>query len=180
MSRSPDPGRVNSPVAFDTTQPSDRKTSTMKDGASTHDEGSGASDGPNHFQPATPTRRVPPSAPRPAAASTAPSRGLAERSWLTRLKLWYSTTSTSGGTTAAYDTPSLPTSSTGARPGTMISSDSSNRGSYPVRYDRFAKCSRSAYTTSASSPAAAAAATVAASRAWYVGRGIEGCADGSS
>ncbi|HLK73201.1 MAG TPA: hypothetical protein VKU77_06090 [Streptosporangiaceae bacterium] len=74
----------------------------------------------------------------------------------------------------------MPTSSTGARPGTMISSASSNRGSYPVRYDRFAKCSRSAYTTSASSPAATAPATAAASRASYVATGTEGGTEGSS
>src|SRR5579863_145062 len=176
----PDPGAVNNPVALTTTQPSDRSMSTMNDGASTHNAGSDASAAENHFQPATPTCRTPPSAPRPAAARIAPSRGLTERSWLTRLNPWYSTTSTEGGTTAAYDTPSLPTSSTGARPGTMISSDSSNRGSYPVRYDRFAKCSRSAYTTSASSPASPAAAAAAASRARYVATGTAGKASGSS
>jgi len=59
----------------------------MNAGASIQFSGRSASAGPKYFQPAIPGRVAPPP-PIPAARSMSASGGLADLSWLTRLKLW--------------------------------------------------------------------------------------------
>ena len=95
----------------------------------------------NVFHPITPTF-----APASMPSSARISESVRERSrgWLGRLKSWNRCRRIGRGAAPATPKHSLPTRTAGSPDGPTTSMASSNRGSNPVTYARFALCSRSA------------------------------------
>ena len=158
MIRRPSRGSTRRSLAFSTRPPaavSRRSSSTMNAGPPS---ATGRRTASSRSRPT----RLP--GPIPSPARISPRGRDRSRGCSGRLKSWNRWRFMASGAAPAVPQHSLPTRIAGGSSGPRTSIASSNRGSNPVRNDRLALCSRSAYTTSRSYPRASARARNASTR----------------